>query len=227
MRRQKPTPQERSGRVPSSQKPRADVFLNIPYDKPFQNLCLAYISGICAFGLVPRATLEIPSGVRRLDRILQLIQDCQYSVHDLSRVELDAKRPPTPRFNMPFELGLCVAWAKISGTRHTWFVCESRIRRLSKSMSDLAGRDVHIHSSNVKGVFRELCNAFVGANRHPTIQQMRRIYRDVTKILPAILKEVGTNSIYNARVFKDICFVASTSADKNVPKPAARKRAKR
>ena len=94
-------------------------------------------------------------------------------------------------------------------------------------MSDLDGSDVHIHSATVKGVFRELCNAFVGADRHPTIQQMRRIYRDVTKILPAILKEVGTNSIYNARVFKDICFVASDSADKNVPKPAARKRAKR
>jgi len=28
----------------------------------------------------------------------------------MSRVELDAKRPQTPRFNMPFELGLTVAW---------------------------------------------------------------------------------------------------------------------
>jgi len=36
----------------------------------------------------------------------------QYSFHDLSRVELDKKLPPTPRFNMPFELGLVVAWTK-------------------------------------------------------------------------------------------------------------------
>lgn len=219
-------PRERSARVPKPQKPLADVFLNVPYDKPFQELFLAYISGISALGLVPRATLEIPSGARRLDRILRLIQRCQYSLHDLSRVEVDRQRPPTPRFNMPFELGLCVAWAKISGNKHTWFVCEARIRRLSKSLSDLDGTDAHIHFASVKGVFRELCNAFVGADRHPTIQQMRRIYRDVTKNLPVILKQAGTSSIYTARAFKDICVVANDSADKNVTRPIGRKRAK-
>lgn len=213
--------------MPKPQKPLADVFLNVPYDKSFQNLCVAYISGISAFGLVPRATLEIPSGARRLDRILQLIQTCQYSVHDLSRVELDSKRPAAPRFNMPFELGLAVAWAKISGTGHTWFVYESRIRRLSKSLSDLDGTDAHIHSATAKGVFRELCNAFVGEDRHPTIQQMRKIYQDVTDNLPVILKQAGTNTIYTARTFKDICIAARDSADRNVPKPVARGRAKR
>src|SRR5271154_2315090 len=218
MRRQKPTPQERSGRVPSSQKPRADVFLNIPYDKPFQNLCLAYISGISAFGLVPRATLEIPANTRRLDRILELIRGCQYSVHDLSRVELDAKRPPTPRFNMPFELGLCVAWAKTFTETHTWFVYESKAWRLSKSLSDLDGTDAYIHSGTMTGVFRELCNAFVEAERKPTVQQMRKINRNVTKNLPAILKQAGTKSIFSARAFKDICVVAIASADKNVPR---------
>ena len=220
-------PQESGARVPKSRKPRADVFLNVPYDKPFHKLCLAYISGISAFGLVPRATLEIPANTRRLDRILNLIAGCQYSVHDLSRVELDAKRPPTPRFNMPFELGLCVAWARTSTETHTWFVCESKAWRVSKSLSDLDGTDAYIHLGTAAGVFRELCNAFVGADRKPTVQQMQRINRDVAKNLPTILKQAGTNSIYTARAFKDICVVASASADKNVPKPVARKRAKR
>ena len=213
--------------MPASPKPRADVFLNVPYDKPFQNLCLAYISGISALGLVPRATLELPSGARRLDRILKLIRGCQYSVHDLSRVELDRKRPATPRFNMPFELGLSVAWARISAEKHTWFVCESRVRRLSKSLSDLDGTDAHIHSATVKGVFRELCNAFVAEDRHPTIQQMGKIYRDVSDNLPVILKQAGTKTIYTARTFKDICIAARDSAGRNVPRPVARKRATR
>jgi len=39
------------------------AFLNIPYDVDFQSLYLAYIAGITAFGLRPRATLEIP-GIR-------------------------------------------------------------------------------------------------------------------------------------------------------------------
>lgn len=87
----------------------ASVFLNIPYDAAFENLLLAYIAAISAFGFTPRATLEIPSSQRRLERILSLIEESQYSIHDLSGVQLDRARPRTPRFNMPFELGLTVA----------------------------------------------------------------------------------------------------------------------
>jgi hypothetical protein len=112
------------------------VFLNIPYDSPFENLYLAYIAGVSSFGLKPRAALEIPSSKRRLDRILDLIQDCAYSIHDLSRVELDRTPPLTPRFNMPFELGLTVALEKVAIPRHVWVVCESKRFRLKKSLTD-------------------------------------------------------------------------------------------
>ncbi len=193
--------------MPSSRRPPADVF---------QNLCLAYICGISALGFVPRATLEIPGGSRRLDRIFRLIRNCPFSVHDLSRVELDRKRPPTPRFNMPFELGLCVAWERIGKKKHTWFVYESRMRRLAKSLSDLNGSDPHIHGGTVTGVLRELCSAFVRSGRRPSIQQLRKVYRDVEKSLPEVLRRAGAKSIFNARVFKDICVIASESADKNV-----------
>jgi hypothetical protein len=75
------------------------VFLNFPYDQPVVPLYLAYISGVCSFGLTPRVALELPGGERRLDRIIELILGCRYSFHDLSRVELDLRRPPTPRMN--------------------------------------------------------------------------------------------------------------------------------
>ena len=97
--------------MPAKEQKRAErysVFLNIPYDSAFENLYLAYIAGLSAFGLIPRATLEIPTSQRRLERILKLLQQCAYSIHDLSRVQLDAKAPRVPRFNMPFELGLAV-----------------------------------------------------------------------------------------------------------------------
>jgi hypothetical protein len=110
----------------------AEVFLNIPYDEKFDRLFRAYICGLSAFGLVPRATLEIPGGARRLDRILELIWSCAYAIH--SRVELDAHKPRTPRFNMSFELGLSVAYEKSPKKRkHEWFVCESMNFRLAKS----------------------------------------------------------------------------------------------
>ena len=59
------------------------MFLNIPYDDRFENLLLAYIAGISAFGFAPRATLEIPFSQRRLERIVSLIASSQYSVHDM------------------------------------------------------------------------------------------------------------------------------------------------
>jgi hypothetical protein len=98
-------------------KPRVDkdsVFLNIPYDAAFERLFLAYIAATSAFGFTPRATLEIPFGERRLDRILALILESRYSIHDLSRVQLDRKAPCTPRFNMPFDLGLTAGPGSIS-----------------------------------------------------------------------------------------------------------------
>src|SRR5207245_1695984 len=122
------------------------------YDDRYGNVYLALIAGVSAFGLKPRATLEIPSGERRLDRILQLMTGCEYSFHDLSRVELDRSQPWTPRFNMPFELGLLLGWQRAKGnSRHIWFVMEPRQRRLQKSLSDLDGTDPLIHQGTVGG----------------------------------------------------------------------------
>jgi hypothetical protein len=191
----------------------SNVFLNVPYDKQFQSLWLAYIAGVYAFGLVPRATLEIPGGVRRLDRILDIIHECDYSVHDLSRVQLDRRAPRTPRFNMPFELGLTIAWQHSSNRSHVWFVCESRNYRVFKSLSDLNGTDVYIHNGRVRGVFAQLGNAFVRVGRKPSVSQMERIYRALSQELPAILKNSGSPTPFEARPFSDLCYVANAAAD--------------
>jgi hypothetical protein len=162
------------------------VFLNIPYDQAFEPLYLAYIAGVRAFRLVPRATLEIPGGARRLDRIIELIGGCRHSFHDLSRVELNLRRPATPRFNMPFELGLAVAWEKFKNSSHTWRVFESRSWRAGKSLSDLSGTDVYVHGGTPAGVFRELRNALVLVDHQPTVIQMASIYRGLRRGLPQI-----------------------------------------
>ncbi len=189
------------------------VFLNIPYDAQFENLYLAYIAAVSAFGLSPRATIEIPGGQRRLDRILELITSCRYSVHDLSRVELDRAAPRTPRFNMPFELGLAVAWERISDSPHAWFVCERQTYRLQKSLSDLNGTDPYIHSGKIVGVFGQLCNAFIRAKRQPTVAQMNTIYRVLRTKLPDLIRDAGARSAFEARVFKELCVLASAAAD--------------
>jgi hypothetical protein len=99
-----------------------NVFLNVPYDDEFTSLFVAYVAGLVALGLNPRASLEIPGGAARLDKITELIGRCAQSVHDLSRVELDAIDPPTPRFNMPFELGIVAGIHRGRHMGHSWFV---------------------------------------------------------------------------------------------------------
>jgi hypothetical protein len=117
---------------------------------------------------------------------------------------------------MPFELGLSVAMAQMQSRKHVWFVFESKPHRLAKSLSDLNGTDVHIHSGRIDGVFRALSNAFVRERRRPTVQQMRHIYRELRKNLPAILKSSAAASPFEARPFKDLCFLAGESARKHV-----------
>ena len=201
--------------MPKKRRPPAEVFLNVPYDRKFENLFLAYIAGISSFGLAPRATLEIRTSQRRLEKIRKLIALCRYSVHDLSRVELDASAPRAPRFNMPFELGLAVAHQMTSrGRTHDWFVCEAKERRLLKSLSDLNGTDPYVHGGTIVGVFRELRNIFTRPGQQPTVDQMGHIYREVRKSIPAILRKSASRSLYNAMVFKDLVFVARISAEK-------------
>lgn len=196
---------------------KVSLFLNIPYDSSFRDLYLAYIAGISSFGLVPRATLEIPGGERRLDRILALIRTCKYSLHDLSRVQLDLHSPKTPRFNMPFELGLAVCWQKVKSAKHTWFVFETMHRRAEKSLSDLSGTDVYIHNGNVRGIFTQLCNAFVRLKSQPTTKDMEGTYLDLKALLPRLQLQSGARSPFEARIFRDL--VVAARALKRRPAP--------
>jgi hypothetical protein len=185
------------------------AFLNVPYDAEFNNLYLAYIAGVSAFGLVPRAAIEIPGSERRLDRVLSLLTKCRYSFHDLSRVELDRRLPPTPRFNMPFELGLAVAWSKMGpAAGHTWFVFETRNRRLHKSLSDLDGTDIYIHDGSPEGVLRELGNALLRTDRQPTLIQLQAVFIDLKRACPTLRRNRGSRSLFTPAIFKDLVVLA-------------------
>ena len=199
---------ETAGTIKDLPRAKESLFLNIPYGSSFTNLYLAYIAGVSSFGLMPRATLEIPGGERRLDRILALIRSCAYSLHDLSRVELDRRPPTTPRFNMPFELGLAVSWQKLKRPNHTWFVFEAMPRRAEKSLSDISGTDVYIHNGNARGVFTQPCNAFVRLKSQPTTREMEQAYERLTELLPELKERAGASSPFEARGFQDLVLAA-------------------
>lgn len=190
------------------------VFLNIPYDEKFRRLYLAYISGLVHLGLQPRATLEISGAENRLDKIVTLIQSCRYSIHDLSWVKLDGPPPRTPRFNMPFELGLAMAIERIDRAQRKSFVFEAVNRRLAKSLSDLSGIDPHIHDRAIEGVMRELGNAFVRrvSYRRLSVPAMMKTYRAVLRSIPEIDRQTGSTDLFRARPFRLLCIAAGKAA---------------
>jgi hypothetical protein len=193
------------------------AFLNIPFDKPFAPLCLAYISGLCGFGLVPQAVLQIPGSQRRLDRLTELMSQCQYSFHDISRVELDKARPRVPRFNMPFELGVAVGMAGFSGDDHFWYAFEAKPHRALKSLSDLNGTEVYVHDGRPTGVFRCLTNALARSRHRPTVLDLQAIYRDLLRTAGTIRRDLAARSLYDTRPFQDLVVAASLSARRRIP----------
>ena len=80
---------------------RDSAFLNIPYDPQYTNLYFAFIAGSCAFGLEPRATLQLATGERRLDRIFGLMTSChtRFTIYRAfsSTARRRARRDLTPR----------------------------------------------------------------------------------------------------------------------------------
>jgi len=201
------------------------AFLNVPYDEQYEPLYLAFIAGLCGFGLVPRATLEIPTSDRRLDRIVKLMRSCRYSFHDLSRIQVDREKPRTPRFNMPFELGLAVAWAKIASPAHRWVVLEEVPYRLTKSLSDLNGTDPLIHHGNAEGVLEALSNALYRNTRSPNFNQLEMIYRDLKAAASQFRSGRKGGSLFEARAFKWLVLAAQSLAEKQVAPLIRRKRA--
>jgi hypothetical protein len=197
------------------------VFLNVPYDEAFEGLYLAYLAALPFFGLIPRAALEITESRHRLEKIIDLIESCPYSLHDLSRVQLDRKPPPTPRFNMPFELGIAVATARI-GHSHRWFVLEEKSFRLQKSLSDLNGIDPFIHHARPIEVLTQICNIFTHVGGQPSMPRIWQAYCDLETLVPELKRESGATSVYEPRIYNALVLAAQKLANRTAKTVAGR-----
>lgn len=179
------------------------VFLNVPYDPQFEDLYLAYIVGLTQLGLRINATLAVPNQ-GRLDRIINLIEESDFSIHDLSRIETTSG---IPRFNMPLELGLALYRSHITKGRHRIFVFEKEPYRVRQSTSDVSGIDAQIHNGKPKGVMAGLRNIFCQADE-TTVPEMLESYRAVKLKLPELRRNAGGKSLFEASVFQDLIVAA-------------------
>jgi hypothetical protein len=128
-----------------------NVFVNCPFDSTYFPLLRPLLFTILYAGLVPRIALEtIDSGEARLEKILRLIRESRYSVHDISRLEA-VQAGETYRLNMPFELGVdygCRRFgAPVLRSKKT-LVLEADLHRYRAALSDLSGCDIEAHSNS-------------------------------------------------------------------------------
>jgi hypothetical protein len=194
----------------ASRKRIESVFLNIPYDNEFEDLYVAYIVGLTQLGLRVNATLAVPNQ-GRLETIIGLIGKSNFSIHDLSRIEISKG---IPRFNMPVELGLALYRSHVTRGRHRVYVFESKPYRAQRSTSDINGIDPQIHNGTAKGVMAGLRNIFRQPGDVTTVPEMLISYRAVKRKLPALRLNAGGKSLFEASVFHDLTLAALVESEK-------------
>jgi hypothetical protein len=126
-----------------------NVFVNCPFDDDYRKLLIPVIFTVKYFGYQPRLSLErANSGETRIDKIISLIEESKFGIHDLSRIVSSGKNEHY-RMNMPFELGIDYGCQKFKGD--IWknkkiLILEKERYRFQKALSDLSGSDIKNHN---------------------------------------------------------------------------------
>ena len=108
------------------------VFLNVPFDRRYKALFEALVFAVHDCGYFARCALEGDDGsVVRLNKIFDIVAECQYGIHDLSRTTLD-RATRLPRFNMPLQSKTCL-------------ILDRDPYRYQVFCSDIAGQDIRAH----------------------------------------------------------------------------------
>ncbi len=178
---------------PNSRRPR--VFINCPFDDEYGDMMRAIAFAVAACGYEPACALdESDSGRIRFDKLKALVETCDLSVHDLSRIELSGDAQ-TPRFNMPFELGLYLGAKHFGGRRQRQKRClvlAKGRREWAPTMSDLAGVDPAFHGGKPDNAIKAVRDFLHWTPEHrmlpgetSLIGDHHRFLRDLPKIAEA------------------------------------------
>jgi hypothetical protein len=117
------------------------------------------IGGSCA-GCCSQFTIAGSERARRLKsrirarlafKIVRIIGESPFGIHDISHVEADPKTQ-LPRFNMPLELGLFLgakAYGDSANQGKRCIVFDKQPFRYQRFCSDLSGQDIRAHAGRV------------------------------------------------------------------------------
>ena len=170
-----------------------DVFVNCAFDSGFQPIFHGIVFAIIRSGFRARCALETQDGAEtRFAKIQQIIEQCRYGIHDISRTETDGN-PPLPRFNMPLELGVFLGAKRYGDTiqrRKRALILDREQYRYQRLISDIAGQDIVSHSGNPANAIAAVTTWLRQQSRVTTIpggQAVAAEYDQFNRDLPAIL----------------------------------------
>lgn len=183
--------------MPTGAKPTDNVFINCPFDEDYRGLFTASVFAVVACGFNARCALEADDGGQtRIDKLYEIIADCHFGIHDISRVELDLIND-LPRFNMPLELGIFLG-AKRYGNeeqqKKKLLIHDKEKYRYQKFISDLAGMDVKSHNNDNIKIISNIHAVLTTNTRRTTIPTKKRVlksFEQFTKALPSLTHHDG------------------------------------
>ncbi|MDB5306999.1 MAG: hypothetical protein JWO38_1201 [Gemmataceae bacterium] len=137
------------------------VFINCPFDEPYQPLFRALVFTVEYCRFAARCALEVDdSGETRAAKIIRLIENSRFGIHDISRTEfsvMDGEQ--LPRFNMPYEFGIFTGFktgGSVKQRRKAILVLDRQKYRYQKFLSDIAGQDIRSHNNDPETLIREV-----------------------------------------------------------------------
>jgi hypothetical protein len=171
------------------------VFVNCPFDDDYEPVFRSMVFCIYACGFRVRSAKEVEDGSElRFRKIVKIIRECRYGIHDLSRTELD-RHYNLPRFNMPLELGLFLG-AKYAGaagqSEKQALIFDKEQYRYQRFISDLAGMDIVAHYSDPGVVIRQIRNWLANVSRRQidSGERIARLYLDFSERLPYMARQL-------------------------------------
>lgn len=139
----------RPRRPPRHKHPDYDlnVFINCPFDPAYEELFRAMVFTVYACGFIPQSAKGISNQNRRFERIIELIGESRYSLHDLCR----SIPGQAPRNNMPLELGVFIGCWRF-GTAYDYdkeyLILDKDATSYNQHTSDIKADDVEFHENN-------------------------------------------------------------------------------
>jgi len=187
------------------------VFINCPFDGRYKRIFDAIVFAVFDCGFIPRSAVETAHEPIRLSRIIQIINDSLYAIHDLSRAGVDRKTG-LARFNMPLELGIFLGAKELGGKRNamkTYLMLDRDRYRYQKFISDLNGIDPKAHNNKPDTAIikvRDWLNDVTKVDFYiPSGSIIVKRYKEFNKELPGFASDVGLEK--KDLTYRDYCYV--------------------